>query len=199
MAKVYNLIESLSALALSSDLAEFMDLQPGHYLLGDIPEDEDSSTEFHTAGISQGDLKKIIEEVSALGDKNFAEKHQNVLDGGAFLVVIEKHAKNAWTEWVSVGRTTNNDIVLVHSSVSKLHARIRVEEPPLGSETPNQYWLTDLDSKNGTRVNNQVLTPREDYLLNVSDIIEFGQVKCRFLNAARLYQGLRSDRTKNGL
>lgn len=70
---------------------------------------------------------------------------------------------------ISVGRTRDNMIVLDHKSVSRQHARI---EPNGGT-----YVLHDLDSHNGTRVGDEVVTER---VLAPGDEVTFGEVTLRF-------------------
>ena len=38
----------------------------------------------------------------------------------------------------------------------------------------------DLNSKNGTQVNQQMLNPQEEYLLQDNDQLRFGEIKAEF-------------------
>lgn len=57
--------------------------------------------------------------------------------------------------------------------VSRLHARIKVE--------PQAMWITDLGSANGTQVNNQKLTPHQDFPLNNKDVMRLGRLNIQAL------------------
>ena len=57
--------------------------------------------------------------------------------------------------------------------VSRLHVRIKVE--------PRAMWITDLGSANGTRVNDQKLTPHQDFPLSNKDVVRLGRLKFQAL------------------
>lgn len=68
---------------------------------------------------------------------------------------------------VSIGRGTKNDIILPHNSVSRAHAVLQIE--------PNGFMaITDLQSLNGTFVNNTRVT--ESQKLRFGDAIKIGDV-----------------------
>ncbi|MDO4519048.1 MAG: DUF6382 domain-containing protein [Eubacteriales bacterium] len=78
-----------------------------------------------------------------------------------------------------------NDIILIGKmesavdawidlpTVSRIHAKIR--------KTDGEYYLTDLNSKNGTVLNGRILKGGEEYLLADEDEIEFAQARFVFL------------------
>jgi hypothetical protein len=73
------------------------------------------------------------------------------------------------SEQTSVGRDANNTIVLEDEFVSAYHATLTYKE--------GVWWLTDLNSTNGTRVNDKLIdspTP-----LNYGDIISLGDIQYR--------------------
>jgi len=74
-------------------------------------------------------------------------------------------------EVLSIGRAKDNDIVIENLSVSRNHARIR--------RADNKYILTDLNSANGTYVNN-VRVNKTD--LCHDDIITIGKHTIHFIN-----------------
>jgi len=51
---------------------------------------------------------------------------------------------------ITIGRSPDNDVVIDSTQVSKFHCRLLVRG--------NEFELEDLDSKNGTRVNGQLIT-----------------------------------------
>ncbi len=59
------------------------------------------------------------------------------------------------------------------SGVSRLHARIKVEQQAM--------WITDLGSANGTRVNDQKLTPQQEFPLGDKDIVRLGRLSIQAL------------------
>jgi FHA domain len=70
---------------------------------------------------------------------------------------------------VTVGRATNNDIVLRDGSVSKLHAWFSLHEE-------REFSLADADSTNHTAVNGRRLQPRKLHRLFECDRVEFGGI-----------------------
>jgi hypothetical protein len=79
---------------------------------------------------------------------------------------------------VSDGQSILPDIDLepysaYESGVSRLHARIKVED--------QNMWITDLGSANGTRVNNQKLSPHQDYPLSNKDVVRLGRLSLQAL------------------
>jgi predicted component of type VI protein secretion system len=70
---------------------------------------------------------------------------------------------------VTVGRVSDNVIQIEDASVSSHHAEIVA--------TGKQYILKDLDSTNGTRVNDQPFTQGT---LHDGDIVRFGKIETRY-------------------
>lgn len=67
-----------------------------------------------------------------------------------------------------LGRSSEADIRLPHPGVSAKHATLRRQGPSVK--------LTDLGSKNGTRVNGRLLKPKEELWLQPMDRVTFGRV-----------------------
>jgi len=68
---------------------------------------------------------------------------------------------------LSIGRSDENALVLPESSVSRLHAELRIDHD-------GQAWITDRGSTNGTYRNGRRLTPREPSRLGDGDRIRIG-------------------------
>jgi hypothetical protein len=81
---------------------------------------------------------------------------------------------------VSEGQSILPDIDLepfsaYESGVSRLHARIRIEE--------SAVWVTDLGSANGTRINNESCEPHQDYKLADRDMLRLGKLSIQAIVA----------------
>ncbi len=72
---------------------------------------------------------------------------------------------------VTIGRGTQNDIILRDPYISKSHARITLDE--------DKYFLEDLNSANGTLVNDTRVL--DVVRLKDGDRIKFGQVEFLFI------------------
>lgn len=65
------------------------------------------------------------------------------------------------------------DAVISLPTVSRIHAKIRKRE--------EEYYLTDMNSRNGTAVNGRLLLPDEEYQLQPEDEVDFAQARYIFL------------------
>lgn len=104
---------------------------------------------------------------------------------------VEKAGRNTWRRRISVGRADENDIVIRHFSVSKIHAHFHggtlVRMSPLHAA---ELLLSDAGSRNGTVVGGRRLLSGEAEPLFSGTRILFGDVVCELLSAAALYTRL---------
>lgn len=68
---------------------------------------------------------------------------------------------------------TAADAVIDLPTVSRIHAKIRKRD--------GEYYLTDLNSRNGTSVNGKMLKASEEYCLQDQDEVDFAQARYVFL------------------
>ena len=72
-----------------------------------------------------------------------------------------------------IGKQENlADFILKRDTISRLHARIDRKE--------NAYWLTDLNSTNGTSVNGRVLEANESVELEPGDQVALADLRFSF-------------------
>ncbi len=90
----------------------------------------------------------------------------NLSDAQA-LAVIEQTSS-----WL-IGRSTSCTIAVTERSVSRCHAAI-------GYYPSGDFYITDVGSSNGTRVNRRRLAPLERQLLQDGDLIELGSLCIEF-------------------
>ncbi len=103
---------------------------------------------------------------------------------------VEKASENAWKRRVSVGRAANNDIVIRHDSVSKLHAHFHTVTGIIERGSLLPCMITDVGSSNGTTINGALLTMDKETPVANKDNLVFGTVSCRFLDASTLHAEL---------
>ena len=121
----------------------------------------------------------------------FCESAEDFLDGFGETVVLSAGASKGPATLVSrepgelatiylekditvIGKLeTAADAVINIPTVSRIHAKIRKRE--------GAYYLADLNSRNGTSVNGQLLKTGEDYLLEDEDEVDFAQARYIFL------------------
>ncbi len=80
---------------------------------------------------------------------------------------------------LSIGRHPDNDIEISESSVSSHHARL-ILEPNRTIETINDVYIEDLDSTNGTFVNNMPVNGK--HKLNNNDLIRVAWNQFKFVD-----------------
>jgi adenylate cyclase len=67
---------------------------------------------------------------------------------------------------LSIGRTEGNDLILNHPSVSRKHAKLESRN--------GLYWIVDLKSTNGVKVNGNLVTEAQ---VNAGDAVSIGSVQ----------------------
>lgn len=65
-----------------------------------------------------------------------------------------------------IGRTTNCDLLLESSDVSRVHAKIQVQK--------DEYYFIDVGSANGSSINSQNVEANQNYRLKQEDLIRIG-------------------------
>ncbi|MHC4599535.1 MAG: FHA domain-containing protein [Planctomycetota bacterium] len=99
---------------------------------------------------------------------------------------IVKQEEDAFGSKISVGRSLNNSVVLRHPSISKFHAYFTA------GEVRNDHHLTDVNSLNGTFLNDVRLTPMQKSEVRNGDKVAFGEeLQFLFLDAEDLYSRIR--------
>ena len=122
-----------------------------------------------------------------LSEKNFSQVHPDygetiVLSSGAVsgpASLVSKEPGELATIYLNedltvIGKLENAcDAVISLPTVSRIHAKIRKRE--------EVYYLTDMNSRNGTAVNGRLLRPEEEYQLEPEDEVDFAQARYIFL------------------
>jgi hypothetical protein len=178
--------------ACSLDVRDFVTAHEGLYLLGIYPEQDDDEAD---GSMLTSHGRPWALSPSALGvrvPESAADIELRELQRlGIFLLRIEKSFRNPWKGRISVGRAANNDMVIHHASVSKLHAHFLIAEGQSGVPTPLSLQIADAGSKNGTRKNGQTLATGESRVVGSGDVLHFGEVRCDLFAAAALHEQIR--------
>jgi len=163
------------------DQARFARVYAGTYLLCAFPEDPENRFSFTTGVITPEDLMRVSH-----GKQAQSLDHLR-------LHKIEKTERNDWKRHISVGRAPNNDVVIRHHSVSKLHAHIR-HATYQGSKpgTPVPLLLEDVGSSNGSLIGSQTLDAGVSVIIQDRTQVTFGEVICEVLAAPSLFVTLRA-------
>jgi hypothetical protein len=105
---------------------------------------------------------------------------------------VQKRAgSNVFGMMITVGRASNNDIVIESPSVSKFQGFF---------EHRGGEWLfQDAESRNGTTIGSLKLTPRVPAPIANDSMLGFAHVRCRFLLPDRMHALLEKEAKRRAL
>ncbi len=119
--------------------------------------------------ISEMDVENLLSPTGTSEDEPLLQ---------ARAIPLEKRDRDSSDHMIFLGRSANNDIVLLNKMVSKLHAYF-CQVP--GSRV---MQLVDMNSTNGTFINGNRLAPSVKTNLDDADVIAFGpETKLEFFSA----------------
>jgi hypothetical protein len=98
------------------------------------------------------------------------------------LFPLVKKPGASFPDRITIGRTQNNDIVIVNHSVSRLHAYVR--------QAGDGWVVADAGSKNGSWLRGAPLEPRREQALPSQVVLRLGEVELTFYVANDLYAAL---------
>jgi FHA domain len=163
---------ALRAECRASALAAFELAHPYPWFVRDLSMEALPEPSFATAFISAEDLQ--------VGAGSLLKRIAQRPEGFGFYP-LRKNPKNPWKDRIIIGRATNNDVVLRHTSVSKVHARATCRD--------GRWSLVDAKSTNGTSVNGVPLVAGgEGMPLAKHAVVKLGGISCTVLSSADLHQ-----------
>jgi FHA domain len=175
---------ALQALKLRLNRAEF-EHKYNHLWLARELDVSEMPAQFETRAAARTIPMKVAKGASAGAVPIFSRIHS---EPGRFgFYAISKQAAPAGgspaasaPDRVTIGRATNNDIVLWHESVSKLHAFFVDDE--------DRGWvLEDAGSTNGSMADGVVLAPNEAHPIKSGSSIVFGSLACAVIGSGELF------------
>jgi FHA domain len=99
------------------------------------------------------------------------------------LYPLVKSNANPWADRILVGRASNNDIVLRHESISKVHAYFEKAEGGL--------HLHDAKSANGTQIDGKPVEPGgPGGEIKSGSVVTLGTLVCEIIATDELYEAL---------
>jgi pSer/pThr/pTyr-binding forkhead associated (FHA) protein len=129
---------------------------------------------------------EIAEATMTIDDEEIEETlpHGKVLPEQVDLEVypLTKKPGASFPDRITIGRTGNNDIVVLDTSVSRLHAYVRREK--------NGWVVADAGSKNGSWLRGIALEARVEKALPSRAVLRLGDVDLTFYVAGDLYGAL---------
>jgi len=167
-----------------TDEPTFLERHPAPALVFDPSPDAEGTAVDTPSGGEPSARDTSTEVMGALQAAQQLSRISEVVDRAARVAWLEKSERNPFGSLITLGRAKNNDVVVKHATVSKLHAIFTA--PEAGS-----WVVEDDDSSNGTFVNGVKLAPKQKTPLNDGDSLRFGpDVQARFFMSASLRQFL---------
>jgi hypothetical protein len=97
---------------------------------------------------------------------------------------LAKKPGASFPDRITIGRTSNNDVVITDASVSRLHAYVREADG---------WVVADAGSKNGSWLGDARLEPRRELALPPGAVLRFGDVQLLFYRSTELFDLLGGD------
>jgi hypothetical protein len=127
---------------------------------------------------------------SGVGTLSLDEEIEETLPHGKFgtsdvefeIFPLTKKQGAAFPDRITIGRTSNNDIVINDTSVSRLHAYVK--------RVSDRWIVADAGSKNGSSLLGLTLEPRREQALPSRAQLKLGDVDLTFYTASDLYAAL---------
>lgn len=105
---------------------------------------------------------------------------------------LEVRPINPGQSRMRIGRSPSSDVVLIDQSVSRAHAEISWEP------STERAVLMDLDTKNGTTVDQRKLAPRQEAILVPGCTISFGSLVVRYYSPRTFRTWIASGAPRSG-
>lgn len=103
-----------------------------------------------------------------------------LIDVNATVYWLRKSDRNPFGSLITVGRAPNNDVVINHTTVSKVHV--------IFTHPAETWFIADDTSANGTFLNGAKLTPKEKIAISDGDRVRLGpDVVARFFLPSSLW------------
>lgn len=170
-------------------LAQFQLAYTGWYLSGGPMQGDDSEISFNTDVISPEEFSQLVKEQRNADSAASLTPDIDIELTDCFAYEIRKKPGSAFSQWITIGRALNNDIVLRFPTVSKSHARLEIESTAFGD--PLGYHLIDNHSAVKTVLNGELLTADKRISIAIGDIILFGKIRCTVMDATLFWEQLR--------
>jgi hypothetical protein len=136
---------------------------------------------FLCADLSVGRTTRPQRTEAFSADERAEPSQVEALPGPPFVAQLVK-VQEQYPSMIMLGRTTNNDIVVGDTSISKFHAFFRL--------APGMIEVADAGSRNGTFVGGTRLQPKQMARLRPGDRVRFARLAFQLLDASSCWDWL---------
>lgn len=120
-------------------------------------------------------LKRPETVVDEIGDDTLLDVMNPGMAGASLdALCLVLRPLDAQRQRIRIGRSPNSDVVLIDHSISRAHADL------LWDPASERAVLIDLDTKNGTSVDQRTLEPRKETILVSGSLVTFGSLVTRY-------------------
>lgn len=190
--------DQLRDLVDSTSLAQFTDQAKHPFLVGkefydgELSKKSLNSTSTSTMKFSAAELYDVIGEKGATTlqfsgrtRQDDSSEKKSTMSNAIFCLRKKSYSDDAERNIFSIGRSRNNDIVVADYVISKHHAQIIFFH--------DMYFIMDLGSTNGTKVNHRPIPPNMKMKLPINSTIAFGRFCFVFAHPLQVYRGMRKE------
>lgn len=134
----------------------------------------------------KSDQQESLWKMSLPGQEELRVRH-SLSEGPHYIAPLKKHIRSGRSspDRITVGRAQNQDLVIDHSSVSKIQAWFEIDKR-------GEFYLFDAGSTNGTYVNSRPIGSRQRVQLRMGDNIRFANVEAIFCCPETIWRVLRT-------
>lgn len=118
---------------------------------------------------------------SAAPETTFSQTSQGSMNKAVYMLRRKDYSQNP-PNVITLGRSNNNDMVVADYAVSQEHAQIIIFH--------GMYFIVDMNSTNGTVVNDRPIHPEAKVKVMVNDTIAFGRLVFVLMSPRDLYRSL---------
>ncbi|MBW2073066.1 MAG: FHA domain-containing protein [Deltaproteobacteria bacterium] len=123
---------------------------------------------------------KVYDNTEAFKHLEQADLQTDFLEARVIEIIKRKNSDNC--NIITIGRSSQNDIILYNNIVSKSHAFLYCHQDC------RAIYVTDLESTNNSYINDEKIVPYKLYQLTDGDEISFGpQTKVIYLTSRAFY------------
>jgi hypothetical protein len=123
-----------------------------------------------------------LDDPEYVGDETLPYSKTSALEMELELFPLAKKPGASFPDRITIGRTSNNDVVIADTSISRLHAYVK--------RVADSWVVADAGSKNGSWLKGAALVPRKEQPLTSRALLRFGDVDVTFYLAADLFTAL---------
>jgi hypothetical protein len=182
-----NLLPTLLSIVRMNDEAKFTKQFPGCFFVRQRHNEASQFLRFHTPrSLPLPDAQTLQPTKEQTRGRVVVFRSDEEFCEGFCVNEIKKQGQNAFSAGITIGRATNNDIVIPSTTVSKFHAWVQ-KDPALRA-----YSCFDANSRFGLTVDGVQIQGHTGRVLASGSRISLGDVTLTFLDSAATFRWIKA-------